>query len=124
MGMSAGSATGVNLLQDWNNIVKNVREAMQPAKNPGLGAYYAAKQNCDKAMENVMDKHHESVAASAKKMKEYRKKKAREDAIREAAREVRITNQEAADRAYNYREFMRTLRLKDDERRAMFEAVA
>ena len=124
MGMSVGSAANSMLLHDWNNIVKNVREAIQSSKSSGLSAYYAAKQNCDKAMENVMDKHHESVAASAKKMKEYRKKKAREDAIREAAREVRITNREAADRAYNYREFMKSLRLENDERRAMFETVA
>ena len=124
MGMSAGSAVNNMLLHDWNNIVKEVREAAQPSKMSGMGAYYNVMHNCDKAMQDVMDKHHETVAKSAKKMKEYRRKKAREDAVREAARERRQVYEEAAVRTLNKREFMKELRLEDEQRREMFEAVA
>lgn len=121
MSMSVGCAVMNNmLLHDWSEQTAN---RGQTPRNKGMALYYKAVRDCDKAMETVMDKHHESVAKSAEKMKEYRSKKAREDAVRKAADDRRRMNEEAAVRAVDYREFMQELRLSDENRRAAFQMV-
>ena len=84
-------------------------------------AFYKAVRSCDKAMENVMDKHHESVRESAVRLAEYRKKKAVEDRARQRAAEMRRLNENILIERINHRNMLEEIRIRDFNRRELLK---
>ena len=84
-------------------------------------AFQKAVRSCDKAMENVMDKHHESVRESAVRLAEYRKKKAVEDRVRQRADEMRRINENILIERINHRNMLEEIRIRDFNRKELLK---
>ena len=75
-------------------------------------AFYNAVRDCDKAMENVIDKHLESVKEAAIRLAEYRKRKAVEDRARNQADMMRELNEKILIERINNRNMLEEMRMK------------
>lgn len=127
MGIGTIGAANAMLLSDWNEAREKVqREQSQREKSDqqkAMEAFAQALHDCDKAMENVVDKHQESVAESAKKRAEYRKKVAKEEQIQKRLDEQQQFYEESTMRQINMRNMMKQLRVDDENRRERFAAT-
>lgn len=72
-----------------------------------------AVSNCDREVERMMDSHHKSVAESAKKLAEYRKRKAMEDRQRQDAIERRLLSEMVRVESINHRNMLENERLRE-----------
>ena len=88
---------------------KSAKDSEQRARE----AFYKAVRSCDKAMENVVDKHLESVRKSAARLAEYRKKKAFEDRARQRADTMRAINENILIERINHRNLMEEIRVRE-----------
>ena len=84
-------------------------------------AFYKALRSCDKAMENMVDKHHESVRESAARLAEYRKKKAVEDRARQRADEMRRVSEDILIERINHRNMLEEIRIREFNRRELLK---
>ena len=84
-------------------------------------AFYKAVRSCDKAMENMVDKHLESVRKSAVRLAEYRRKKAVEDRARRHADEIRVINENILIERINHRNMLEEIRIRELNRRELFK---
>ncbi|MDL2263800.1 hypothetical protein LJC31_04010 [Synergistaceae bacterium OttesenSCG-928-I11] len=127
MGMDKIGAANAAFLSDWNEAHANIQKQMQQkpktSREQAMEAFADAMRNCDKAIENVVDKHHESVAESAKKNAEYRKKVARQEQIQKRAEEQRLFHEERLINQLNLRNMLKERKLEDVERRELFDAL-
>jgi len=104
-----------------SNAAKKSKTKADSNQQRAREAFYKAVRSCDKAMENVMDKHHESVKESAARLAEYRKKKAAEDRSRKRAVEMRSINEEILIERINHRNMLEEIRIRDFNRRELLK---
>lgn len=127
MGIGNIGKANATLLSDWNEAREKVqREQQQKEKSSqqkAMEAFAQALNDCDKAMETVVDKHHESVAKSAAKQAEYRKKVAKQEQIQKRADDQRQFFEESTMRQINMRNMIKQLRIDEENRRAAFSAM-
>ena len=96
---------------------KSVANSEQSARE----AFYKALRSCDKAMENMVDKHHESVRESAIRLAEYRKRKAAEDRVRQRADEMRRVNEDILIERINHRNMLEEIRIREFNRKELLK---
>ncbi len=124
MGMGNIGAANAMLLSDWNKARAEVQKQKQKTdRDKAMEAFANAMRDCDKAIENIVDKHHESVAESAKKRDAYRKKVALQEQIQKRADEQRRFHEEALINQLNLRNMLKERRIEDMERREQFAAM-
>lgn len=122
--MSIGNLRDANalFLPMWNKVVREVKKPPPTEQEQVMHAFRKALRSCDKATENMMDKHHETVAKSAKKIAEYRKKKAQQDRIHEAALERELINESIMIQRINHRNMLEEIRVDELNRDEMQKA--
>jgi len=103
------------------NATKESKSLANSGEQRAREAFYKAVRSCDKAMENVMDKHHESVRESAERLAEYRKKKAVEDRARQRADEMRRINEDILIERINHRNMLEEIRIREFNRREILK---
>jgi hypothetical protein len=103
-----------------NHASRAVRRVSDDELRQAREAFYRAVRSCDKASERMMDKHLESVAESAKKMAEYRRKKDIEDRSRKAADNTRMLNENILTEQINHRNRIEEMRVREFNRREKF----
>ena len=86
-------------------------------------AFYKAVRSCDKALENMVDKHLESVRKSAARLAEYRKKKAIEDQARQRADMMRTINENILLERINHRNMLEEIRIRELNRSELLKDV-
>ena len=84
-------------------------------------AFYKAVRSCDKAMENVVDKHLENVKKSAERLAEYRKKKAVEDKARQRADTMRRVSENILIERINHKNMLEEIRIRELNRRELLK---
>jgi hypothetical protein len=128
MNMDGIRVTNAAFLSDWNEAQAQMkRQAQRKPKDDrerAMEAFADVMRDCDKAIENIVDKHHESVAKSAKERDEYRKKTALQEQIQKRADEQRRFHEERLINQINLRNMMKEQMLEDQERREEFAALA
>jgi hypothetical protein len=95
-----------------NHAGRGVKAAEESERERALEAFRKAARSCDKTVEHMMDKHHESVKKSAEKLAEYLKKKAAADRARERAEDTRTMNEDILIERINHRNMLEELRVK------------
>lgn len=114
-------------LSDWNDANGSMKQRVQnrnrTMREQAMESFADAMRDCDKAVEGIVDKHHESVAKSAEKLKEYHARVAREESRRRAAEEQRLFYEEALISALNARNIRQEDALRDQERREDFDRI-
>ena len=109
---------GRNFQQAWDNRSQMLSAPKKSKEDEKLReAFQNALRECDRAMENVMDRHHESVAKSNEKKAEYNKKKAVQEEIEKAALNREMLNEQAVIQRINYSNRIEFLRKEEDEDR-------
>lgn len=125
MGILRTEASNALFLPAWNEAQKRAKpQDGDSDRQKAMEAFAKAMRDCDKAMENVMDKHHESVAKSAQKRDEYRKKRAQQERLQKTAEARRDFNRQAVAQAQERRELTNELRIEAAERQARFDMRA
>lgn len=119
MGMQSMDAVNALFLPAWQNAKRQAKEATSSGQRRAMESYYKAVQNCDKATENMMDKHHKSVAESAKKIAEYRKRKARLDKTVEAAEKQRLFHENMLIERINHQNMLEGMRIDELNRKEL-----
>ncbi|MDR1886224.1 MAG: hypothetical protein LBQ56_08095 [Synergistaceae bacterium] len=105
-------------LPAWNDAKRNVRkQADSTDQQRAMEAFAKALRNCDKATERMMDKHHQTVAESAKKIAAYRKKKAVEDRRVQEAENQRLLQENLMIQRINHRNMLEEIRIEELNRR-------
>lgn len=126
MGINFIGVPSASSMSDWHDARANVpRQAQQKQKSDrdkAMETFADAMRDCDKAIETVVDKHQESVAQSMEKIKEYRKKLAREEQREKAAEEQRLFYAEVLAKQVSLRNMLKEQRMEDTERREEFDA--
>ena len=106
-------------------LMGNTHQRSKSARDSGdqraREAFYKAVRSCDKAMENVVDKHLESVKKSAERLAEYRKKKAVEDQARQRADTMRKINENILIERINHHNLMEEIRVRELNRRELLK---
>ena len=110
-----------SVLQTLMQGVPRKSKATADSDKRAREAFYKAMRSCDKAMENVVDKHHESVREAAERLAEYRKKKAVEDRARQRADEMRRINENILIERINHRNLLEEIRIREFNRRELLE---
>ena len=127
MGMGNIGAANAMLLSDWNEaraeVQKQMRQKPKTDREKAMEAFADAMRDCDKAIESIVDKHHKSVAESAKKRDAYRKKLALQEQIQKRADEQHRFHEEAVINQLNLRNMLKERRIEDMERREQFAAL-
>ncbi|MDR1651706.1 MAG: hypothetical protein LBR87_07945 [Synergistaceae bacterium] len=100
---------------------RKVRQVTEPERQEAREAFYKALRACDKASERMMDKHLESVAESAKKQAEYRRKKAVADRAMSEADERRALNEVVLIERINHQNMLEEARIRDLRRKELLE---
>ncbi|MDR1580664.1 MAG: hypothetical protein LBS35_09930 [Synergistaceae bacterium] len=100
---------------------RGVKEADGSERERALEAFHKAVGACDRTVERMMDKHHESVKKSAEKLAEYLKKKALDDRARERAEDMRDMNEDIQVKRINHRNMLEELRVKALDREKIRE---
>ena len=126
MGILRMESANALFLPAWNAAQERAKRNMPPDddRRRAMAAFGKAMRDCDKAMEDVMDRHHESVAESAKKREAYRKKRAQQERVQRAADELRTLNREAVLQAQARRDWMQEMRMEADARTERFDLRA
>jgi hypothetical protein len=122
--MSVNNVTDANalFLPAWNNVVRAVKKTEESEQQKAMEMFGKALNECEKASEQVMDKHHETVAKSAKKLAEYHKRKAIFDRIRANADEQKMVNEQIVMRRMNQHNLLEGIRTDDINRRELLKA--
>lgn len=127
MGMDNIGAANAKLLSDWNEaraeVQKQARQKPKSDREKAMEAFADALRDCDKAIENVVDKHHESVAKSAKMRDEYRKEVALQERIQKSADDQHRFHEEALINQLNLRNMLKERQVEETERREQFAAL-
>jgi hypothetical protein len=125
MGMGKVEAANAKLFSDWNEARAEVQKQQKPKteREKAMETFAEAMRDCDKAIENIVDKHHETVAKSAKKQAEYRKELARQEQIQRRMDEQRLFHEEALISQLNLRNMLKEDRFEEMERREQFAAL-
>jgi hypothetical protein len=113
MGIQNIGAANSLFLAARNQQVRRVKNTSDEDLQKAREFFYKAVKSCDKATERMMDKHIESVAESAKKQAEYRKKKAVVEKAREKADDTRELNESILIERINHRNMLEEIRLKN-----------
>lgn len=119
---SIGAAA--TFLSDWNDAKASAKQVSaqrsKTDRDKAMETFAEAMRDCDKAIENVVDKHQETVAKSAEKLKEYHKKLKLEEERAKHAEEQRLFYEEALISSINQRNFLMEQANDDIERRDAF----
>lgn len=100
-------------------VLNNKRKPSDSKQREALDFFQSAMEDCDKKIGKIMDEHQKSVAESAKKLAEYRKRKAREDRIFDASMERRQLNERVRIDSINHRNMLESLRVEGLKREKM-----
>lgn len=108
-------------MEDIKNVqnIQNIKIFAPPAdegKNiaeKALKKYYEAREALSRTSEEIMDKHHQTVAKSMELQKEHMKKKLREQRAKESKANADILHEEAVLKSINHRNMLQKMR---DER--------
>ncbi|MDR3281241.1 MAG: hypothetical protein LBT23_12100 [Synergistaceae bacterium] len=125
--MSVQNANQANSLfiDAWNDVSRKVKRVTDSDQNRAREAFYKAVRACDKATESMVDRHLESVAESAKRQAEYRKKKAVADRAAKTADERRVLNADILLERINYQNMLEESRIRELNRKELMkEAVS
>ena len=95
-----------------DHVKRGVKETDESERERALEAFRKAVRYCDRTVERMMDKHHESVKKSAEKLAEYRKKKDIADRAQKRADDTRTMREEILIERINYRNMLEELRIK------------
>jgi hypothetical protein len=95
-----------------DHVKRDVKGADESERERALEAFRKAVRSCDKTVEQMMDKHHESVKKSAEKLAEHLKKKAAADRARKRAEDTQTMNEDILIERINYRNMLEELRIK------------
>lgn len=126
MGMDTiGSAS--TFLSDWNEARAYVKQQeLQRSKNArerAMESFADAMRDCDKAIDGIVEKHQETVAKANERIKELRRKQAKEEQRRKSADDQRLFYEEALVRSINLRNMHMEDVKDDEERRETFAAM-
>jgi hypothetical protein len=124
--MSVQSINQANSLfiDAWNDVSRKVKHVTESDQQKAREAFYNAVRDCDRATENMVDKHLESVAESAKKLAEYRKKKAVADRAMKAADQQRVLNENILLERINYQNMLEETRIRELNRKEIMKEEA
>jgi hypothetical protein len=106
----------------WNDAARRAKPPEQTERQRAMEAFADAMVTVNKAGEQMMDKHHESVAKSAKKLAEYRKQKARQDAAKAAAEQQKLFHEDVMIRRLNHRNMLEEIRIDELNKEELFKA--
>lgn len=95
-----------------DHVKRGAKEADESERERALEAFRKAVRSCDKTVERMMDKHHESVKKSAEELAKYRKKKDITDRAQKRADDMRTLQEEILVERINYRNMLEELRVK------------
>jgi hypothetical protein len=107
-----------------DHVERRVKGDSESERERALEAFRKATRSCDRAVERMMDKHHESVKKSAEKLVEYLKKKAEADRAWERAEDMRTMNEDILIERINHRNMLEELRIKAQNREKIREERA
>ena len=125
--MSVNATTGANasILSMWKHMQQTRKSDTQQTslsqKEKGMKVYWDAVRSCDKAMANVVDKHHESVRKSAKQRDEYRKKQRQLERAQEQADKIRDMNELRLLEQIKQRAIFEQMRINGEDQRALLQ---
>ncbi|MDR1915544.1 MAG: hypothetical protein LBQ58_03095 [Synergistaceae bacterium] len=122
MGIQNISDVNAMFLSAARDAARKIKHIEQSDQERAMEAFYKAVRSCDKASERMMDKHLESVAESAKKLAEYRKRKAQLDKVLESAERQRFFNESVMIERINHRNMLNEARMEDLKRREVLFA--
>ncbi|MDR3320839.1 MAG: hypothetical protein LBS93_00190 [Synergistaceae bacterium] len=124
--MSVNNVTDAKALfsQAWNNVSRAAKKTEESERQKAMEMFGKALQDCEKASEDMMDKHHEIVVKSAKKLAEYHKRKAVFDRIRANADEQKMINERIVVNRLNQHNMLEEIRSDDVSRRELLKAYA
>lgn len=125
--MSDHIGAAATFLSDWNDANASMKQRVQgrskSMRDQAMESFAEAMRDCDRAIENIVDKHQENVARSAERLREYHKQLSREEARRRSAEEQRLFYEEALISALNARSLRQEDVLREIERREDFDRV-
>ena len=104
-----------------NNASRKSKPVTESDQQRAREAFYKAISSCDKAMENMVDKHLENVRESAVRLAEYRKKKAIEDRARQRADDMRKINENIMVERINHRNMLEEIRIREFNKKELLE---
>jgi hypothetical protein len=118
MGVKSINDMNALFLPAWNDAKRNAKKQAEPSEQQkAMEAFAKALKDCDKATERMMDKHHQTVAESAKKIAAYRKKKAVDDRRVQEAENQRLLQENLMIQRINHRNMLEEIRIEDINRR-------
>ncbi|MDR1471672.1 MAG: hypothetical protein LBS75_04035 [Synergistaceae bacterium] len=122
MGIEGASGVGDLVRSVARDISHKVRETERSSWERAMEEFRKAVRACDKASERMMDEHLESVAESAKRMAEYRARKARLDYALESAERQRLFNENIMIQRINHRNLLEERRVDELNRRELLKS--
>jgi histone H3/H4 len=121
--MASENLNAVNALfmPAWNDVTRKAKKPTESDQQKAREAFYKAVRSCDKATETMVDKHLENVAESAKKLAEYRKRKAVEDRVIKEADMRRNLRENMLLARINHHNLMEETRIRELNRQELLE---
>jgi hypothetical protein len=116
--LNASNALFMSVLNDVNRKAKIATESDQQKARE---AFYKSERSCYNAAENMMDKHLERVAKSAKEQAEYRKKKSVADRARQEADRQRNFNEDILIERINHQNMLEETRVRELNRNELLK---
>ena len=108
----------------WESADRRSRSAKAKTEQQDTAeAFCNAVRACDKESERMMDRHHESVAKSAKERAVYNKKKAISDRAIIEARKQDVFNETVMIQRINHRNMLKENLMEDLKQREINKAV-
>ncbi len=107
----------------YERAARNLKKIDEESQKKAMEAFGKALRACDRASERMIDKHHESVAKSAKMRAEYHKRKYQLDKIRAAAEKQELINESVMIQRLNHRNMLEEIRVDQLNREEMQRAI-
>ena len=97
----------------WENAARRTERTDKSQQEEAEEAFGKAVRACDRESERMVDRHHESVAKSAKERAIYQRKKAITDRVRTDAQKRDILNETVMIQRLNHRNMLKESLMKD-----------
>jgi hypothetical protein len=113
--MSVINVTDANSLfmQERDKSARQAKKTVKSDQREAMELFGKVLQDCEKASERMMDKHHETVAKSARELAEYHKRKAVFDRMKASADEQRMINEQIVLNRINQHALLKDMRADD-----------
>lgn len=124
MNVTTATGAGSSLLSMWSHMQrtrKSPQQTSQSQKEQAMKVYWDGVRSCDKAMEDVVDKHHESVRKSAKLRDEYRKKQKQLERAQDQADKIRDMNELRLLSQIKQRAIFEQMRVNEEDQRELLK---